>query len=142
VDLLGPKGVRVGALGEALEAFSHAINEALGAFGYTLDFVLDPWGVSVNGRDSALLSTSERLRVGVAFALALATATKIGFVCIDGADLLDGPGRGILAELLLAWSGGQVIVAATRDTPLASSEGMTAYWLAREGDGPTVVTRA
>lgn len=142
VELLGPKGARVGALGSALEAFQLDINFALDEFGYVLDFSVDPWGVNVNGRDSALLSSSERLRVGLCFALALAKATGINFVAMDAADMLDAQGRGVLMEVLTNVEGVQVVVAATRETELPSMDGLTSYWLEREdANSPTTVRR-
>jgi len=139
---LGPKGVRVKALADTIGAFTDSINNALTPFGYTLAFKLDPWDVVVNGRSAELLSTSERLRVGVAFALALAEVTGVGFVAIDSADLLDGAGRAVLSELLDNWQAGQVIVAATRAEPLPSGDGYLAYWLSREPEGPTTIAQA
>jgi exonuclease SbcC len=142
VELLGPKGARVGALGSALEAFQHDINYALDEFGYVLAFSVDPWGVNVSGRDSALLSSSERLRVGLCFALALAKVTGINFVALDAADMLDAQGRGVLMEVLTNVEGVQVVVAATRETELPSMEGLASYWLEREdANSPTVVRR-
>jgi hypothetical protein len=138
---LGPKGLRVDALASTVGAFEAQINNALTPFGYTLAFQVDPWDVRVNGRSAELLSTSERLRVGCAFALALAESTGIGFVCFDGADLLDTAGRAVFGELVANWDAGQIIVAATRAEPLESNDFLTAYWLERDGEGATTVTR-
>ena len=139
---LGPKGVRVKALADTLGAFTERINGALGQFGYELAFALDPWDVRVNGRSADLLSTSERLRVGVAFSLALAEVTGIGLAAIDGADLLDGAGRAALSDLVSDWTGGQAIVAATRPAPVPSGDSYLSYWLEREPEGPTTITQS
>lgn len=139
VELLGPKGVRVQALGAAVSIFESAINQALQRFGYTLAFSLDPWDVTVNGRSAVRLSESERLRVGLSLQLALADVTGIGFVVIDGADLLDGRNRGLLTEILSEFDG-QVIVTATRDEPPLAIEGFAVYWLEVE-QGVTRVAR-
>ena len=132
VDELGPKGIRVEALASVLEAFTGTTNGVLAWWGYRLRFMLDPWRIVVNGRGADLLSSSERFRVGVALQLAIAEAAGLGFVAIDGADVLDQANRAILAELLDDWPG-QVLVAATADGPPAiDAPGVAVYWLTRE----------
>jgi DNA repair exonuclease SbcCD ATPase subunit len=128
VERLGPKGARVQALDAAIGTFEAAINDALARFGYELRFQLDPWDVQVNGRSLVRLSVSERLRVGLSLQLALADVTGLGFVVIDGADILDAKNRRTLVELLDGWEG-QAIVTATRDDPPAPMEGVAVYWL-------------
>jgi DNA repair exonuclease SbcCD ATPase subunit len=148
VDELGPKGVRVKALGAAITGFTERINQALTRFGYSLGFQFDPWMVSVNGRPAAVLSSSERLRVGVALQLALAGVTELGFVIIDGAELLLRRNRAILTDLLCIEGSAQAIVLATRedDYEPPAAQGITFYRLRRKalpaGDfGPTTVER-
>jgi hypothetical protein len=148
VEQLGPKGLRVAALGGAVAGFTDRINEALRRFGYALSFVVDPWTVTVNGRPAAVLSTSERLRVGVALQLALAQATGLGFVIIDGAELLTRRNRAILAEVLSVDGAAQAIILATREEDYVAkpTDGIAFYRLRREalpdGDfGPTTVER-
>jgi DNA repair exonuclease SbcCD ATPase subunit len=128
VEQLGPKGLRVEALSAAVFTFEALINNALSKFGYELHFQIDPWTVIVNGRSAIRLSESERLRVGLSLQLALADVTHLGFVVIDGADLLDGRNRGVLVELLDSWEG-QAIVTATRDDAPEPMEGIGIYWL-------------
>jgi len=137
VEQLGPKGIRVAALAGALEGFHARINQHLAAWGYAVTCQLEPWRVVVNGRGADLLSTSERLRVGLAVQLAIAEVTGLSFVAIDQVDLLDGANRAVLAELLHGWSG-QVLIAATRDEPPVPIDGVTCYWLTAGQDGTTV----
>jgi len=136
VELLGPKGARVAALGAALEAFAVEVNTALGPFGLALAFALDPWDLTVNGRSIARLSGSERFRVGVAVQLAIARRSGLGFVLVDGADILTPANRSILTALLLAFDG-QAIVTATRadGDPVGPVDGVTIYRLTAGGDG-------
>jgi len=63
------------------------------------------------------LSESERFRFNIAFQLALATATGIRFVAIDGADILDKEWRKLLTALLLRSDIDQTIVLATGEDP-------------------------
>jgi DNA repair exonuclease SbcCD ATPase subunit len=100
VELLGPKGARVRALGAALEDFQARINGGLARFGYQLRIVADPWLVLVNSRPAELLSASERFQVGVAIQLALASVTGVHVVAIDAADVLVGEDRRALGAVL------------------------------------------
>jgi DNA repair exonuclease SbcCD ATPase subunit len=131
VDRLGPKGERVQALAASLAVFEGAINGSLAKFGYSLHFEVDPWQVTVNGRSVTRLSESERLRVGVSLQIAIAEVTGIGFVVIDGADLLDATNRGLLVSLLSVFDG-QAIVTATRDQAPGPIDGVAVYWLTLE----------
>lgn len=114
-EVFGPNGARVQALTAALGQFEAAINQALERFGYRLQIEAEPWRVVVNGLSAALLSTSERLRVGIALQLAIAEATGFHCVAIDQVDLLDGPNRALLGELLSLRGSVQVVAAATKD---------------------------
>lgn len=114
VDQLGPKGARVAALATALGAFEARINAVLDRWGYRLAVQVDPWQVQVNDRAATLLSTSERLRVGVALSLSIAEIAATPFVALDQADLLDAGHRAMLADLLRGWDG-QVVIVATKD---------------------------
>lgn len=137
VEQLGPKGIRVTALAGALERFTTPLNAALATWGYTVRFDLDPWRLVVNGRSADLLSTSERLRVGLALQLAIATVTGLNVVAIDQVDLLDGANRAVLTELVASWPG-QVVIAATKDTPPPAMDGIAIYWLEASDAGTRV----
>lgn len=120
VEQLGPKGARVGALAQALSAFTERINGDLARFGFSLAIELDPWVVSVNGRPAVRLSPSERFRVGACLQLAFAEYTGLHVAVIDNADVLVTPeARGGFNALALAWAqaapGRQVIVVAAKE---------------------------
>jgi exonuclease SbcC len=141
----GPTGAPARALGEALTAFAAAINAALQWWGYQVTFRAEPWTVEVNGRDLAILATSLRHRIGIAFQLALADVTGVKVVLIDEADLLDEDGRGQLMELVDRWDG-QVLIAGTRSdafTPGGDAADRI-YRLERDiaGGGATVILGA
>lgn len=131
---LGPSGRRVAALAAALEAWQADVNGALGG-ALRVSFSLDPWGTFVDGRSAALLSESERLRVGVALGAALARRLRLRLVVVDAFDLFDSRSRAAVSETLRRATddGLQVIVCVTRDTmPPAGPSGMATVWL-----GPT-----
>ncbi len=114
-DALGPKGLIVEALEQARARFEDQVNAALAPFGYSLAFQFDPWTVRVNGRKSTQLSESERLRVGVALQLAIATIAGFGLACIDRVDMLDARNREALGDVVAAFDG-QLLMASTKDT--------------------------
>lgn len=141
--LYGPNGLRVQALGQALEGFHGQLDRVLEGFGYQVRFQVEPWVILVNGLPADLLSTSERLRVGVAISMGLADLAGLGFLVIDQGDLLDRQNRAILAELLAEYAG-QSILLATRDPdfdPVLPAT-MTGYRLLEGGRVERLATEA
>lgn len=140
VEKLGPKGLRVQALEAALGEFEAAVNAGLKVFHYKVELDTSPWDVRVNGLSSDLLSTSERLRVGLAMSCALAATVGIETVMVDGADILDTTARLGLSEVIDIWRGrgGQLFLTATRDEAIPSAEGLKSYWLEPTADGTVV----
>ncbi len=120
-QLLGPKGLRVQALTDAVDRFETKANGFLKGWSFAIKITPEPWGVTVNGRPAAMLSKSERLRLGIGLQLAIVETADLGFAFIDEADVLDKINNNVLAQLLLTTgigpegSAGQIIVAATRD---------------------------
>lgn len=124
---LGPKGARVKALGDALETFTARTNHHLQRFGRFVTIELEPWKVLVQvgeeaPRPAAVLSTSERMRTGIALQLAVSAFSGLGFAFIDEAELLDESNNAALARMVLEVKGGQIIVASTRDQSYALPE--------------------
>ncbi len=137
----GPKGARVAALASALDAWTSEVNAVAARWGFTFAITPDPWAVTVNGRDVALLSVSERLRVGVALQLAIVHAAGLGLAIVDGVDLLDRANNLELSRVLLAHDAcGQAIIAATRedDAPLPQMDGLQVVRLLSV-DGASVI---
>jgi DNA repair exonuclease SbcCD ATPase subunit len=137
---LGPNGVRVQALQEAIGRFETLVNLSTSQFGWTVRFVLDPWGVVVNDRPVETYSRSEQFRIGIAVQLAIATLSGLHFAVIDELDMLDVANRGIVTQMVLQSPLEQVIVLGTREagTPLPKTPGVIAYRLGQHG-GRTVV---
>lgn len=107
---LGPGGIRGQAIQEPLKKLEARVNARLGEFSpdHRVEF-LGPEGfeLRVYGPDSgdrALpikgLSTSERLRVGVALQDALCHLTGLRFLLVDNVDMLDPGNRNRLMETL------------------------------------------
>jgi len=120
VEFLGPNGAMMAQASGRIGSFVESLNRHWAAFGYACNFTLDPFEIRVissTDNDRALslkqLSESERLRFGIAFQIALATATGIRFVVIDRADVLDRQRRKLLTCLLLSSNIEQAMVLAT-----------------------------
>ena len=131
VKLLGPGGVRLAALTEALEAFNEQISDALAPFGFSLTIKADPWEVLVNTADGdgirfEMLSKGQRLWTGLAFQLALAKVSGLGFVVIDDVEAVVGQARRQLTEAVMTADLDQILVALAKpdDEPAPALDGL------------------
>lgn len=134
-DVLGPTGARVDALRDAIGRFETAINASTTLFGWQVSFVLDPWGVSVNGRDLRTYSESEQFRIGIAVQLAIAHVSGLSFAIIDRLDMLDAKNRNLATKMILAAPVGQVFILSTREESqaLPNGSGFIAHRLVKQG---------
>ena len=123
IDFFGPNGTPMGRAGGRMQSFSEDLNRCLEAFGYACNPMLEPPEINIISKASGCslalkqLSESERFRFGVAFQIALATATGVRFVVIDRADVLDKERRRMLANLLMKSDLDQAIILATSEEP-------------------------
>lgn len=140
VDLLGPNGVRVQALSEALGAFTARINASLQPWSYEVAFSLDPWDVVINSRPFITYSKSERWRIAMAIQLAIAELSGLGIAVLDEIDMLTNANRNALASVLMQSPLTQIIFLGSRDesAALPKVKGVLSYRLAQQ-DGLTVV---
>ena len=116
VALLGPGGVRLQALEAALAVFNGQISEALAPFGFTLAISADPWEVIVDlgsgeGVRFEMLSKGQRLFTGLAFQLALAKVSGLGFVVVDDVEAVVGQARRLLTGVVMTSDLEQILVA-------------------------------
>lgn len=109
-DAFGPKGIKSGLIGKALQSLEATVNERLalltgGAYSTRLN-IEDGFEVLVTHDDATVpldkLSTSERLRVGVVVQTALVDLAGVGLLLVDDADTLDLQNRALLTGMLLA----------------------------------------
>jgi hypothetical protein len=116
--------IKAKLIGGKLPAFRDKINRVLARFGFECEFEMDPYvlgiiNIGANGEivgqplKLKQLSKSEQYRFGVAFQIALAEATEIGFVVIDEADILSSDARQQLTTELLSSNLDQAIVLST-----------------------------
>ena len=130
--------------GDKMGAFREAINEILHPFGYDvqipgpeLEMLVGPFPIGQQIK-TYQLSESEKWRFSVAFQVALAKVSGLGFVVLDGADVLVGPNRGILMETIMQAGLDQVFVlASTTDLLTPAPAGIYVFSLAIDEHGIT-----
>ena len=144
VETLGPKGVRVKALGDALGRFEAAVNPYVQPFGWTLSFTVEPWEVFANGRPVITYSESEQFRVGLALQLGIAMLSGLKFAVVDRIDMLDVANRGIVTKILLTSPLEQILILGTREVSqaLPAIKGVTSYRLSKEKDLTVISERS
>lgn len=142
VAALGPGGVRTKAIEQPLAALELGMNLRLGIFadGYEVKFDLSDGfqlTVSTPAMDGyyepiTQMSTSERLRIGVAIQDALASQTGLRFLLVDNFDMLDSPNRKALGRGLAQMSPDYdtIVLIGTKSTPPETPDGVTGYWIA------------
>jgi len=123
VAYFGPSGdLKAKLIGGRLPGFVERMNQVLARFGFQCQFSLDPYDLQVGNlnagekhwaRSLNQLSESEAYRFGIAFQVALAEATKVGFVIIDRADMLTASARNSLTGALLESGLDQVLILST-----------------------------
>lgn len=107
---LGPKGLRARMLGDAVKKLQERANErfqALTAGEYSVEFLAgDDLQILVTRkghgtRPAANLSASEKFRVGIVMQDVLAGLSGLGFLVIDGADILDTDNRALMMQMIM-----------------------------------------
>lgn len=135
IDTLAADGLRKRRLVRALEAFNTTLETYTKAAGFKVVTVDEDMNIRLGGRPYALLSASEQYRVRAVFQVALAVKDGSSVVILDGADILDGPGRNGLLNLLGGLRNGRhFIVGMTFNKPeqvpdLSASNLGESYWM-------------
>jgi hypothetical protein len=135
IDILAPDGLRAKKLGHVLELFNTAQLGRLSLAAGWNQVAVDPaMTLAYGGRPYALLSTSEQYRVRAVLQVAMARLDHSAMVVLDAADVLDGPTRSGLFDLLEE-AGLPALVLLTLSRPsqcpdlAAAGLGMS-YWIA------------
>lgn len=131
VALLGPKGIRLQVLDEAVQEFNAAINVALQVFGFSIAIQVDPWKVLVDtGAGEAIrfemLSKGQQLFTGLAFQLALADVSGLDFAVVDDVEAVVGKTRQLLTGTVMTSDLGQILVSMAKaaDEPVPTLDGL------------------
>lgn len=131
VDLLAPDGVRARLLSEGLTPIRERLTLTCQRTGWPLIEIRDDLTQWYAGRPYDLVSESERWKVDVATAEALAFVSGIKFVVFDRMDVLGPPARGPFIKWLmyLAQELDTVIVLATLKSEPPVPPGFASLWL-------------
>jgi len=148
IEYFGPKGVQAQLLDQHVGGFESVMNAVLVKWGFRCHLQFDPYSFGISFGDSETIfnlrtiSKSQRYRFAVAFQIALASATGFRFAVIDGADILDNPGRMAFFSAMLNADMDQIIVCQTDDrTTVPQAKNTTFYMLSMEPqDGVPVTT--
>lgn len=100
-EALSPDGVRRTVMLRKLEEFNGQLAALSATAGWAAVSVTKDMGAELGGRPYVLLSESEQFRTRVTLQLAIADLDGSDVVVIDGAELLDNPGRGGLLKVLV-----------------------------------------
>lgn len=134
VRVLAPEGLRKTAMQRALEAFNEkALAPLCKVAGWKAVELDENFAPTYGGRSYVLLSGGEQYRVRATMQVAIAQLDQSKVVILDGADILDGPGRNGLLKLLRAW-GQPALVGMTfskqeQAPDISVNESGVTYWL-------------
>lgn len=134
IDLLAPDGLRSRKLTRVVEAFNDArLGPLCGAASWRAVTVNPDLEIAYGGRHYALLSASEQFRARVVLQVAMAQLDGSAMVLVDAADVLDGPARGDLFELLRVGAIPAIVamtLARREQAPDLAAAGMgRTYWI-------------
>jgi len=137
VTLFGPTGIKQHLLTRTMGAVITRAAENLSLITggmYELDAEADPdFHLVVNGNiELRQLSTSERMRVGIACAEALAHASGLRLLVIDDLEILDVGNRGLLSEWLrtrMADHDTIIVLSTAEEAQDPGVEGVATYWV-------------
>ena len=150
VDYCGPKGVQAKLLDSSVGPFQSAMNAVLYGWGFECRLQFEPYLFEVGHIGKQLfplktISASQRASFAVAFQVALAKTTGMGFVCVDAADVWLDTNRGQLYKSLMGVGLDQVVVLQSdlrREIPKAPNAAFYMLSLDKSGELPkTIVER-
>lgn len=135
--LFGPQGIKARLLSQTMGAMIERAAENLSLITggmYELEAHGDPdFHLLVNGNiELRQLSTSERMRVGIACAEALAHASGLRLLVIDDVEILDVGNRGLLTSWLMERMADHdtiIVLSTAEDAKDPGVEGVATYWV-------------
>jgi DNA repair exonuclease SbcCD ATPase subunit len=143
LDYFGPSGIKAKLISERLDIFTAKVNAVLQFWSYSMQFSIEPFTNRIHEFDTLVtlspkqLSASEKYRLGVAFAVAIAQWTGFKMLICDGAEILDKNDKWQLAQALIQSDIEQAIVVATGVAGTFEEAGTIFYTLSKQA-GVTV----
>jgi hypothetical protein len=138
LEYFGPAGIKARLIAERLNIFTEKVNAVLRFWNYEMQFNIEPFIIRVHEFDTTFslspkqLSASEKYRLGVAFAVAIAQWTGFNMLICDAAEILDKVDKWQLAQALLQSDIQQAIVCATGIAGTFEAGGTAFYTLSKE----------
>lgn len=135
-EALAPDGIPGELLAEALKPINDRLAQSAVDSGWKQVRIAADMGITCDGREYRLQSASSKFRCDVQIAEAVSHLSGLKFVCIDGADILDLPGRGeLLGWLDVLASEGELdcglVLATLKQLPAQLPDTFQAVWLER-----------
>jgi len=138
--LFGPHGLKAKLLSTAMRSIIERAVENLSLITgglYELDAQVDPdFHLLVNGLELRQLSTSERMRVGIACSEALAHASGLRLLVIDDVEVLDVGNRGLLTSWLMERMTDHdtiIVLSTAEEVQDPGVPGIATYWVSDGG---------
>lgn len=130
-DALSPQGLPARIMSEALDPVNNALIRITDLAGWRHVSIGADMSIRAGGRNYALLSKGEQFRADVALTVAVSGLAGLGFVIIDGADILDAQGREDLLYALADEPGiQQAIIGMTlKAKPSGLPDGCEIMWI-------------
>jgi len=141
VGAFGPSGAKLRAVEEPLQKLQERIRARLKeyAVGYdlqisteeTFKLLVQTPSTGEYWIEIGELSTSERLRIGIALQDALCHLTGFGLLLVDNFDMLEAKNRAEIGQVLMRWSEEYetIIIITTKDEKPAPNPARTTYWV-------------
>jgi len=139
-----PTGIQAQMTGDKIGTFKNAVNEVMHLLGYDIQIteqanliLVGRFPIGAQFRPSEL-SESEQWRFSVAFQVAIAKVSGLGFVVLDRADVLVGENRSRFMQTIVDAGLDQVFVLASVDRKIDFPSEITVFDLELE-EGRTIV---
>jgi len=130
--VLAPDGLRRGILTKGMKDLTDGLASITGCCGWRHVYFDEDMGIYYGGRPYSLCSESERFRARVTLQLFSAVKDGSRYVIIDGADILDRPGRNALARAVIDTGIPTMVclsLASVEEAPPVSKVNGIAYWI-------------
>jgi hypothetical protein len=132
INVLAPEGLRMARLKYALAEINKRLESVAVATGWERVEIEDDLSVSFGDYQYGLHSQSRQYRIRVSLQIAFTIIDGSQIVLVDGADILDSPGRNGLLKMLAGFPGTSVVamtISKPEDIPMVEKIGGVAYWI-------------
>lgn len=132
IDALAPDGLRLRLLKNALSEINKQLAAIAATTGWETVEIEQDMSISYGDYQYMLHSQSKQYRIRISLQLALSILDGSQVVLVDGADILDGPGRNGLFKALHSFPGSAIVgvtISKKDDVPPIDKMNGIAYWV-------------